>query len=214
MVRGLRDGLQNKATVLCDHDQKLPSTTRVTGFLDSSFFLPLDTSSKCRYKSGLFFQSFLVVEKVLVTGLKDLASTMNCVGALNKKCVAANLADPTECMFSQVMDPFVQTSMFAMQPKFDEWQLWAEECSNNPNDLNDYGTNIYALFKNFFISNHPNRGGFVDSCKHHCWKYGDLVADGTKNSVAFKQWYDRNTDAYHSQYWVDDKSYGCSNCCQ
>lgn len=78
--------------------------------------------------------------------------------------------------------------MFALQPRFDTWQIDNELGSRDPKRINEFGDALtQRLAKTLLLK--PQNGAFLDSCAHHCGGYDVIHIRGLNAANAFLQWY-------------------------
>jgi len=169
----------------------LPETSTVKGLPDSGFILDYD-SEPGRQASAV---------------LKWLYKQMDFTG--DPDCIAAHT--PTEdtelCIFAEISAPYVTTPLFALQSQYDSWQLQNLVGSTNPTLVNQFGQALEARFKDTVLKVEGN-GCFLDSCAHHCGRWGSIVIDDKNSGEAFSDWYDGQNSLY-----FQGRPYPCTACC-
>ena len=81
-----------------------------------------------------------------------------------------------DCFFAEHLIHFIKTPMFALQPRYDQWQLHHVVGSNYKNIMNIFGMNITNIVTKRLLANHLN-GAFIDSCTHHCTSCSSIGED-------------------------------------
>ena len=66
--------------------------------------------------------------------------------------------------------------------------------------INSYGANLTNLVKENLLNQKKN-GIFLDSCRHHCGEWGEIVINGDNQATAFQKWYESTTQ----MYWIQDR---------
>jgi len=183
--------------------------TRVRGLADSGFFLD-HTGDSTYSKPRVGMTKF----EALIDGVLDYAGTMrrvyafmNVTAGANKRCVLKERAvagDSSNCMFAPYLAPHVRTPLFAVQPKFDQWQLWHVVGKPfNFSVVNRYGARLQGLLEARLLRNQQH-GAFVDGCTHHCtscsapgedsWngQHVKSTAEQITPAEAFRRWYGRS----------------------
>ena len=167
--------------------------------------------------SGLFFKYEGVGE--YVKGWQwnyDNLNIHNTLQVLQPTCLFqwnSNIKDGFNCVFAQEIAPFVEYKLFAMQSRFDSWQLREELC-NTVNDtlVNEYGDNFASVFIEKFILTKPGyHVGYLDSCMHHCLQWDTIIIDGYGQSMVYVDFYYNNLT--HSNLFYQNETYPCSTCC-
>jgi hypothetical protein len=136
----------------------------------------------------------------------------NSTGSLSTTCQQALAPDSWRCIMAPHAAPFIQTPWFALQSRFDHWQL-AEElflpCMQaqpysppyKPSScdaaedaaIQDYGYDFMAQFTPLMTAGSKN-GAFIDACIIHGSTNSSI--DGLNNQAAFEAWYGGS-----SQHW-------------
>jgi O-palmitoleoyl-L-serine hydrolase len=170
----------------------LPSSTKVAAMPDSGFFLDEQRAPEYHSKMRWCFETF------------------NAAGGVNKRCIAAHTAtqDTWKCFFAEHVSPYIQTPVFALQSEYDSWQTANVLGSTDAAIINEFGFNITSRLKANLLMQSKN-GAFLDSCHHHCGKWGDINIDGNTQGQAFATWY----NALGQNHWVQGEAYPCEPCC-
>ena len=137
---------------------------------------------------------------------------MNAV--VESSCVAAHATDPWSCVFAEHVAPFIRTPFFALQAKFDAWQLPNILGSTDPKVINAYGKNV----SDTLVANLLSRSGnavVLDGCVHHCGGFNMYIVDNMTQAEAFSLWLKGGSAAlpYHGQMGIrDNLIYPCTSC--
>lgn len=174
--------------------QVLPKTAKVVGMPDSGFFLDYESSRK--YHSGMMW----------------VFNQMNATSGVHQGCIAGQKAGETwKCIFAEHTAPFIKTPMFPLQAEYDSWQTGNDLGSKDPAVINVWGANLTKIIYANAINTNPQHGMFLDSCFHHCGKWGSIRIDSDVQAVAFQKWYNDHTT---KRIWEQKKSYPCTDCCK
>ena len=172
----------------------LPPTVRVTALPDSGFFLAYNRSAT-GYNYGSLMR--LIVQQ------------MN--SSLPKNCLAANPHDPASCIFAETISSTLETPTFALQGKYDAWQIEGGDAKlplNDTVDINAWGAMLSARMNTTLLSQ-PQHGAFLDSCLHHCGGFDAFHVDGYTQATAHAAWYAGGARSLFNQ----TQSYPCAACC-
>eukprot|EP00935_MAST-01C_sp_MAST-1C-sp1_P000480 g480.t1 len=112
---------------------------------------------------------------------------MNAV--VDQNCRAAHAANPELCLFAAHLSPFIQTPVFALQAKYDAWQIPEILRSADRALINQFGANLTALLNASLLRNRPSNGAFVDGCEHHCGGYNTYHINNLTQAKALLAWY-------------------------
>jgi hypothetical protein len=166
---------------------------RVTAMPDSGFFLDYN------YTAGLGYGSLM----------RWVASAMN--STLPAACVAANAGDPAACIFAEVIAETLKTPTFALQGKYDSWQLGQDAHTNVNNTafINEWGAMLSQRIGSGLLAQ-PQHGAFLDSCLHHCGGFDSFELDGFTQATAHEAWYRGGARKLFNQ----TQSYPCESCCK
>jgi hypothetical protein len=138
---------------------------------------------------------------------------MNAV--IDERCHVAHAANPALCLFAAHLSPFIQTPVFALQAKYDAWQIPNILRSTDTTAINDFGANLTALLHVSLLNGRPDNGAFVDGCKHHCGGYNLYHVDSMTQAQAVAAWYNNGSSALPGAgSMVDPRSYPCTACCR
>ena len=126
-------------------------------------------------------------------------------GSLSQACQQAHGADAWKCIMAPYAAPFVTTPWFALQSRFDHWQLSEElfmPCMQSqpyappfkPNTCNatdvaniqSYGPRFMSQFRPLINTPNTKNGAFLDACIIHGSTTSTIK--NVTNSEAFQQW--------------------------
>jgi hypothetical protein len=126
-------------------------------------------------------------------------------GSLSPACQAHYGADAWKCIMAPYAAPFIVTPFFALQSRFDKWQLGEElfmPCMQaqsysppwKPNtckpadvaNIQAYGPRFMSQFRPLIDTPGTKNGAFLDACIIH--GSTNSLIDGVSNSMAFQQW--------------------------
>ena len=136
-------------------------------------------------------------------------------------------AQQWKCFFSQYVAPTMTTPVFALQPRYDAYQIGAEIASKTPANVNAYGANLTATLVAALLplapepSDSPSRargtgqknGAFIDACEHHGGGWEGLYAGGASPWDAFTTWYTGKAGAPAQNLWLNTSTFPCKDCC-
>lgn len=201
----LRDLLQNRAmSQATDVVMSGCSAGGLAVYLHADFvasLLPPATKFRVIADSGFFKR-----ESANIAGMRWVAKTM--ATSTNQACESAQ-ADPSECIFAEVVSRFIKTPLFALQSVVDRSQVGAPPsgggcCSNCTTQaaINTFALRFNdvlhgGLFEGPLAASH---GGFIDSCHHHC---GSWAGDGTEGVLDPRVNHTASGEAFLA--WYDDK---------
>lgn len=186
----------------------LPPSTFVVAMPDGGFFLDWNASKPAESAHSYAYE------------LRAIFHDFN--ASVNQECmmeVKASGIDESICMLAEHTVAFIQTPLFALQSVVDQWQLENELGSKDVESTNEYReattSRILTAFGNRF-----DRGGFIDSCVHHCGMWDELFIDGVRMADAFSSWYDAQHTAWihkvaprGQRFWWQAKAFPCKDCC-
>jgi len=174
---------------------KLDQGAKVVGLPDSGFFMD--------YEGPPNYQGYM----------KWGYSYFNVTSGLNADCVAAYASKPSEswkCYFAQYTSPFIRTPIFALQSRFDAWQIPEILGSRDANLINVFGQNLTVTVINNLL-NRPRAGVWLDSCYHHCGGWPNIKIGNEDMPTAFEQFY--KTEGRARKFYFQDQKYPCASCC-
>jgi hypothetical protein len=147
-------------------------------------------------------------------GMAWIASPGGMNAVLHPACEEAHRNSTAAlCMFAAHVAPFVETPIFALQAKFDAWQIPNILGSEDVGSINAFGANMTALLESNLLDR-PHNGAFVDGCRHHCGGWdGMYIVDGMTEAEAFDRWYTRGSAALPREgRMIDGSRYPCATC--
>jgi len=97
-------------------------------------------------------------------------------------------ADKRACLFAEHIAPFLSTPFFALQARYDTWQIANELGTNATVAVRTYGDALMTRLNSTLLAN-PKNAAFVDSCAHHCGAYDSIEVNGINAANAFYRWY-------------------------
>ena len=169
-------------------------TARVSALPDSGFFLDFNETGVGYTYGGL---------------MREIVSVMN--STLSARCVAANAADPAACIFAETVAVTLATPTFALQGKYDSWQLSGGDAGIPLNDtarVNAWGAMLSERIGSTLLAQ-PQHGAFLDSCLHHCGGFDSFIVDEFTQATAHAAWYAGDVRRLYNQ----TQSYPCQECC-
>jgi len=126
--------------------QELKSTkAKVVGLPDSGFFYEYEGVGQ------------------YISGIKMLFEQQNSSDGLNQGCITSHKKSDGQmwkCMFAQESSKFIKTRAFAMQSRFDGWQLTHEIKTSDVAAVNKYGEAVSNVFLQDFLGN-SGHGAFL-----------------------------------------------------
>ena len=171
----------------------LPPSTRVTALPDSGYFLNHNETTNGGY-GGLM--------RLIV---REMNST------LPAACIAANSGDPAACIFAETVAATLATPTFALQGKYDAWQVGPGDAGLSVNDtagVNAWGALLSSRMRATLLMQ-PQHGAFLDSCFHHCGGFDAFLVDGFTQATAHAAWYGGGARRLFNQ----SEAYPCAACC-
>jgi len=216
------------------------SSVKIRGMADSGFFLDYTSDSNYRIKKQSDDRGEAIIDGIMDYGsaMRNVFTFMNISSGANKECIDYYRSKggnndnnrkhkpEASCMFAENLVPFIKTPMFAVQPRFDQWQIW--HVIGKPHDISV--VNAYAdkmvnyMLKRFIGSKTTTHGGFIDSCTHHCtscsaagedsWHGLNIKStkEGFTEATSFYHWY-HNIEHNDKYFFVQEATYPCSDCC-
>lgn len=222
---GIYLGLDHMRSIITSYNPHI----LVTGFSDSGIFLEYSSHGYSKFGKKHYVEA-------LVDGRIDYASTMrtlfnrlNISAGAHEECVHyhnhssrhhANHSKrsqttrqkrlgfkPDDCIFADHLIRFIKTPLFALQPRYDQWQLHHVIGSNYKSVIAEFGKNITNIVVKHLLSNTHN-GAFVDSCAHHCTSCSangedswngprvavELLSERINPAKAYARWYNATTE--------------------
>ena len=136
---------------------------------------------------------------------------MNAV--VDSSCEAAHPSQPELCLFAEHLAPFVSTPLFALQAKYDAWQVPNILRSSNVAVINEFGENLTNRLT-ASVLNRPGNAVFLDACYHHCGGYDVYQIDSMTQAQAVDIWYKNGSGALPNAGRIEDlHDYPCKSCC-
>lgn len=189
----------------------VPSSVFVAALPDGGFFLDWLATKPSGAVNTYSFE------------LRSIFHVFNATAGVNRACVAAYSSaggDPANCFFAENVVTFIRTPLFALQSVTDSWQLENELGNTTDASLvNGYREILTSRILGSLLS-HPGRGGFFDSCLHHCGLWATIKVGQTRMADAFTEWYtsarsswERGTDEGDAKVWWQAREFPCSDCC-
>ncbi len=165
---------------------------RVVGQPVCGFFLDLDTNDGNNAPNVTYGAE-----------LRYVYSMQNSSGSLSQACQSANPQDPGKCILAPHATTFIQTPWFALQSRFDHWQLSEEvfipcileqpytppykPSSCNATEVAQIQAYGPAFMEQFTPAFNPAQNGvFLDACIIHGSTNSSI--NGKTNSEAFSAW--------------------------
>lgn len=174
--------------------EALSPTSRVTALPDSGFFPAYNHTPNGGYGALM----------------RSIVTSMN--ASLPAACVAAHASDPASCIFAETVSSTLSTPTFALQGKYDSWQL-AGDAVILPNDtagVNAWGAMLSERIGSTLLAQ-AQHGAFLDSCLHHCGGFDAFVVDGFTQATAHAAWYIGGPGS--RSLYNQTESYPCQACC-
>lgn len=147
-------------------------------------------------------------------GIAWIASPGGMNAVLHPACERAHGSngDKELCMFAPHVAPFIETPIFALQAKFDAWQIPNILGLEDTNSINAFGANMTALLRSQLLDR-PQNSLYLDACRHHCGGWDKYVVDGMTEAEAFDRWYAGGSAALPSKgRMIDESRYPCATC--
>lgn len=233
---GIYLGLDDMSALIKEHS--IYSTVKVRGMADSGFFLDYTGDSRWRVRQR-DDRGEAIIHGIMNYGaaMRNVFKFQGIRAGANPKCIenAQRLErDEADCIFAQNLAPHIETPLFALQPRFDQWQIWhVIGKPYNVSVVNEFGTTLLSLLKERLLESHTKafkHGAFVDSCTHHCtscsapgedsWSGINIKSTHQKinEATAFSRWYtdSHNTLNDHTttlHYYIQEAPYPCNDCC-
>jgi len=132
----------------------------------------------------------------------------NASGFLSQDCQTGLAPDSWKCIMAPHAAAFIKTHWFALQSRFDTWQLGniaMLPCTSDPLNCNStewaqmqaYGPEFMEQFTPYMTSTSPN-GAFLDACLIH--GSTNSTIDGLHNYEALNSWLSGNVT--YGNWWV------------
>ena len=139
---------------------------------------------------------------------------MNVTVGAGTPCKLFNSQHPYRCIFAQYISPHILTPIFALQSRFDAWQITCiASVINVKNEanydyINHFGQVFVDTFEQTFLK-HSRNGVFLDSCYHHCGEWDEINIDKLTQADAFDKFYHAN----QINTWYQSQPFPCHDCC-
>lgn len=202
----------------CDAIHAVNPSAKCVGMPDSGFFLDYQNPSVAPTPPPAAApadrRALNTIPGDYHRGLQWVYEFSNATAGINADCVAAHQSgehDAWKCMFAEHTSPFIHTPIFVLQSEYDAWQTGHVLAPDD--DVNQLGINITARLRANLFDVHPESGGFVDSCHHHCGAWGSISIDGDLVAEAFQKWYSTLGTAGAKKVWAQMQTYPCEACC-
>jgi hypothetical protein len=135
---------------------------------------------------------------------RDFFTMQNSTAGLNSKCVAAEGANVTKCLFPQYFAQMIETPLFPLQSIYDPLQKDSDRDAHGQWIINTMNATIFS---------NPQNGGWLHSCERHCGAEL-LTIDGVHYPEAVQDFFLTPGGAPPSQkLWLQIKPYPCTACC-
>ena len=141
--------------------------------------------------------------------------------------------DKGDCVFAEIVAPFIQTKLFALQSIVDHDQVGnlpkggGRCCANcsSQQGVNEFAERLNTALHDGLFSGPlaHSHGGFIDTCVHHCGSWAgdgsehvlEITINGTTAGSAFQQWYEGTVpaDTVWQQPVPTPSSPRCGACC-
>lgn len=146
-------------------------TTKVYGLSDSGFFGRHPKVKNFQIRKFGDRENAVVESHLDYAGaMSHIYGLMNLSAGVHSDCVneqrRAQLPED-HCVFAEFNARYIRTPLFALQPKFDRWQLW--HILGQPFDValvNSFGDSVYRSVLGSLLTK-PQHGAFFDACAHH-----------------------------------------------
>lgn len=173
---------------LSDKLKSLEGERKIVGLPDSGFFLDL---YNYRVKMRWVFY------------------TMNCREGVNQKCINSYPDEEKwKCFFAEYVAPFISTPIYAIQSKFDTWQVYNVVLNDGIYEVNSFGDDFMARLKDSLLVSNKN-SGFIDSCFHHCGPWRNIRIEKKTWAEGFRDWYEN----IETTPLIQNRNYICKQCC-
>lgn len=149
----------------------LPNNAKIVALPDSGFFLD--------YKG---------FNKNYTKNMQWVFENMNSSGGVNQKCIEFYPLEKWKCFFAEYTIPFINTSIFMLQSKYDSWQLGEILGEINCGYVNAFGHEMLKRLENSLLKN-ENNSGFISSCTSHCGGWNTIRIESLTEEETFFLWY-------------------------
>lgn len=155
-----------------------------------------------------FFLDFVGIGVDYHSQMRWVFENMNSRAGVNQKCINYYGKDSWRCFFAEYALPFVESPVFALQPKFDSWQMDNVLGVRNETLVNSFGKEVMKRLTVAFLRFDKN-SGFIDSCSHHCGLWNIIHINNVTQSQAFYLWY----NGIERNAYIRDETFICNECC-
>mmetsp|Transcript_9112 Transcript_9112/g.13716 ORF Transcript_9112/g.13716 Transcript_9112/m.13716 type:complete len:464 (-) Transcript_9112:109-1500(-) len=232
---------------------KRPQELLIVGIPDSGYFLDYDSKYSSRGKAHMvarltgppyhqeiggnwFPEEYVDGQTIYATLMRGLVSMMGVTSNFTydssdsmARCIRSkSAANANDCLFPENLISFIDTPFFALQPKYDSWQLVHEagfplRGMDETTAANSYGR---RLQESLLSQLKPGSGAFLDSCVHHCYAgefYTSILDDaGINVGTAIHEWYKELRKHYRNpsgsiltvKSYVQSDKFPCESCCR
>eukprot|EP00123_Amoebidium_parasiticum_P011953 comp21017_c0_seq1/m.28217 comp21017_c0_seq1/g.28217 ORF comp21017_c0_seq1/g.28217 comp21017_c0_seq1/m.28217 type:complete len:426 (-) comp21017_c0_seq1:266-1543(-) len=176
---------------------KLPASTRLTGFVMDSFFLDYNITVNPRSHQDKMQWVFNTQRSIVPQACAQNHSVTG---------------DQWRCMFPEHALPYVPHPIFLAQSAYDIWQLDNIIGSKEKALANDFGREMYRRLS--LVP--PQHGGYVTGCSQHTTEFDWLSISSLTYLDAHEQWYyiDALKRSMVKGCWmVQEAAYPCQWCC-
>ena len=142
---GIYLGLDHIASLI----KSANANTRIRGLSDSGFFLDhTSDSSFSKPRPGMTkYEAHINGILDYATTMKRIYDFMNVSAGTNKRCVMkekTSTGESSNCIFAQNLAPHIRTPLFAIQPRYDQVQLWRIYEMNSLNLVHSFRNHVVA----------------------------------------------------------------------
>ena len=171
----------------------------------------LSAKVACAPESGFFVNYSNMTEKSTFYDLMGYSQMLH-NPVLPTNCMDNIDGNLFQCMFPEVIAQHLETPLFVMQSKYDDWARGAIELADGDvgvtNVLGNYA--LDALIQSAVSTNGVN-GGFIDSCARHCDGF-NVEIDGVKKTAALQLWYEGQVVGEDGLF-LQNNTFPCEDCC-
>jgi hypothetical protein len=172
----------------------------------ASQLLNEDAKVVCVPQSGLFLDNTAMSGSYYPAVMKFTFMQQN-ISIQTTECYKYHAPlEAFKCMFAENIMQYIKTPVFALQSRFDSWQIDNDLQSHDAAMINAWGNRLTHVLFEKLLFQESKHGAFVDSCIHHCGGW-DIVIDGAMVIEATKQWYDNIQNNTAQLIWLQDRAY-------
>jgi hypothetical protein len=175
----------------------------------ASQLLNSDVNVACVPQSGIFLDNNAMTDSNYYPPLMKFTYVQQNISIHAPECYKHySPLEPFKCMFAENIMEYIHTPVFALQSRFDSWQIDNDLQSHDTDMINAWGNRLIQVLFAKLLFKDIKHGAFVDSCLHHCGGW-DIVIDGATVIEATKQWYEniQNNAAPAHLIWLQDRAY-------